>query len=283
MRRLKWQYNRIKSYIGRPRLLIQERTIVLDETEYCDSPLFITGCHRSGTSLVCRKFNSHPQIACPPESFFISSYARMFQDGAIVAGYDGFGFDREQCRVDLARKASSLHEAFRAGHGKALWADKTPEYVQFLHEIDALYAHRARFVLVYRHPWEIAYSMWKRGWKYNDIADGLESALVFTREAIVRMRAFEAAVPERCARIVYRQLCEDPASVLSSAMAHVGLAFDPDMLEFGSKNHNFGTEDPVFRGKPTIEMSQSAWQSWSPAQMRLAREIIDPDQYPDIC
>lgn len=282
MSSFKWYYNRVRAYIGRPRLLVQEKYVTIDGGDYCDRPLFLIGAHRSGTSLVRRMVNSHPDIACPPESFFIEYYAGMYADEKVRAGYEGLGYDREHCRMDLMRRASSLHEAFRIGQGKVIWADKTPEYTRCLDKIDSLYGMNVRYLLIYRHPWDIANSVWKRGWRFNDIEDGFDSALIYTRDTIARMRAFETALPGRTARVVYSRLCADPEIVLRSALEKLDLSFHPDMLDFGSRNHNWGLEDPVIRGKKSIEISAGAWSSWSKAEKARATELLNPADYADI-
>jgi len=191
MATFKWHYNRIKSYIGRPRLVVQDRPVVLDQKPRCAHPLFIIGPHRSGTSLVRRMFNAHPDIVCPPESFFIKHYAAMYRDGHVRAGYDGIGFSLEQAREDLARKASELHEALRIARGKQIWADKTPDYANCLGEIDELFGAAPNYIMVYCHPWDAAYSIWKRGWRFNEVSDLLEAALIHVGDTMQNMRTFE--------------------------------------------------------------------------------------------
>lgn len=274
MSNLGWYWNRVKAYIGRPRLLVQEKPVILNEADFCESPLFIMGAHRSGTSLVRRMFNSHPDIACPPETFFIAEYARMLDDVLVLNGYESFGYDREAMRRDLARKASSLHEAYRLSQGKSLWADKTPRYVQQIEPIDRLFARKARFVLVLRHPADIVHSNYKRGWRFNDIDDFFESTLVYVKDSIDRLLAFEKAHQERCTRIVYRQLCDAPEATLRAALPRIGLTFHSDMLNFESKSHNYGLEDPVVRGKRVVELSAGAWRSWNTDQRQRAEAIF---------
>lgn len=266
MRKLKWHYNRIKSYIGRPRLIVQEKPIVLDDTNRCENPIFIIGVHRSGTSLVRRMFNSHPDIACPPETFFMQGYVDLFNDHLSEVGYQAFGYDKDAMRQDLARKASSLHEAFRTSQGKSLWADKTPQYTAIIDDLDRLFGRKARFFLVMRHPCDVVYSNFKRGWSFNDIEDPFESTIKHVRDGIDNILAFEQAQPDRCARIDYRELCIDPAATLETAMSKLGLSYHPEMLEFASKSHNYGLEDPVVRGKKTVEASAGAWQSLTSGQ-----------------
>ncbi|MXP15375.1 hypothetical protein GRI44_11505 [Altererythrobacter confluentis] len=267
---LRWHYNRIKSYIGRPRMIMQQHAVVVSDHDACPHPLFVLGAHRSGTSLLRRMLNSHPEIACPPESFFIAHYAAMLDDDLVQAGYDGLGYDADAMRDDLARKASELHEAFRIAQGKAIWADKTPQYLGCADAIDRLFGHRPKYLLIYRHPCDIVHSLHQRGWKQNDIADPFEAQLVYVQQSIARLNAFHAAHGARAARFDYRELCENPQQTLTAAMAHIGLAFDPAMLDFGSKEHNFGLEDPVVRGKSRIEASHGAWRSWTKGQKQRA-------------
>lgn len=276
---LKWHYNRIKSYIGRPRLIVQEKTIVRDDSDICERPVFILGAHRSGTSLIRRMFNSHPDIACPPETFFISDYVRMLDDNLVKSGYEAFGHDENAMRMDLARKASDLHEAFRRASGKAIWADKTPHYLPIAEGIDRLFDGRPRYVLIFRHPLDIVHSNWKRGWRFNDIEDGFESSLEYVRSSIELLLAFEAAHPDRSARLDYRQLCLQPVSALTDAMAAIGLSYDPSMLDFASRNHNYGLEDPVVRGKTSIELSEGAWRGWSTSQKTRAEAVFGSGIY----
>lgn len=271
-----WYWNRIKSYIGRPRTVIQQQAVIIRDDDICDRPLFILGAHRSGTSLLRRMVNSHPEIACPPESFMIAQYAKMMDDDLCRAGYDGFGYDLEAMRQDLEWRARSLHEAFRIAQGKQIWADKTPHYLSVADDIDRLFNRRPRYLLIYRHPCSIVHSIYKRGWKFNDIDDPFEAAIEYVRESMARLQEFESTHSDRCASIDYRQLCHDPERELRRSLEKLDLRYDSDMLDFGNKPHNFGLEDPVIRGKPTIEISEGAWESWSRAKKQRAAAAFGP-------
>lgn len=279
---LRWYWNRIKSYIGRPRLIIQQKPVILDDHEPCQHPIFILGAHRSGTSLLRRMLNSHPEIACPPESFFIAHYAAMQDEELCIAGYDGLGYDREAMRADLARKASELHEAFRISQSKAIWADKTPQYLAIAEQIDVLFARQPRYLLIYRHPCDIVHSLHKRGWKQNEIEDDFDAALHYVHLSIKRLDAFFAAHPGRCARFDYKDLCCTTETTLRTALDQIGLAYDPAMLDFADRQHNYGLEDPVIHGQPKIKESSGAWRSWNSSQMERAIAIFGPRAREDI-
>ena len=257
-------------------MIVQTKPVVIDDAQRCENPIFIVGAHRSGTSLVRRLFNSHRAIACPPESFFIANYAAMLDDRFVGAGYEAFGYSAEEARQDIARKASTLHEAYRIATGKAIWADKTPQYTDRLDAIDRLYGGKARFVLVLRHPGDIVHSIYKRDWRFNEIEDGFESALAHAKSAIEKLLAFEGKHPDRCTRIVYCDLCTDPETVLTGVLGQLGLEFDPGMLDFADKDHNYGLEDPVIRGTKSITRNSGAWRSLSSAQQARIIETFGP-------
>lgn len=271
---LLWYWNRARNWLGRPRLIVQTRAVSLDDGARCSEPIFIVGPHRSGTSLVRRLFNTHREIACPPESFFIAHYAAMLDDDRVADGYQGFGASHAEMRDDLARKAASLHEAYRMATGKRIWADKTPHYSSHLDPIDRLFDRRARFIIVLRHPGDVVHSIYKRGWRFNALTDDFESALAHVRQSLDDLLAFEAAQPDRCIRIVYEDLCTAPEQVLTAALARLGLPYDPGMLDFAQKSHNFGQEDPVVRGTSTIRRQSGAWRSLSAARQQRLMEVF---------
>lgn len=281
MSSLRRKWNRLKTYLGRPRMVVQSNAVVLSEYEACEHPLFVLGPMRSGTSLVRRMLNSHPEIACPPESYFIDRYASMACDEQVLAGYEGLGFSRDAAIADLARKAGESHEAFRIAQGKAIWADKSPPYTLKAEAIDALFGGRPRYLLVWRHPWDAAHSLRERGWYLEEDTDPLAAALHYVRENFEAMRRFADLNPGRCAELRYSRLCADPESEFAPALAHLGIEWHRDMLDFGAKEHNFGTEDPIVRGQKSIRISSGAWKSWSEAERKRSLEIIDPADWPD--
>ena len=277
MSSIKWYANRIKSYIGRPRLIIQEKPIILTEGNRCENPIFIAGVHRSGTSLVRRMFNSHPDIACPPETYYLEYYAKMYSNPDVEAGYEGLGYDKSAMREDLARKASELHEAYRISQGKSVWADKTPQYTFNLDSIDDLFNREAKYFIVLRHPCDIVFSIFKRGWNFGSSIDPFEAAISHVNTGIQCLLNFEKSHPSRCSRINYFSLCSDPASTLDTALKKLSLQYSEEMLRFSEKKHNFGTEDPVVRGKTSVTLSSGSWKELSPDKLQRLRTVFGDD------
>jgi len=43
------------------------------------APVFLIGCHRSGTTLMRYLLDAHPNLACPPESKFLAALHEVFK------------------------------------------------------------------------------------------------------------------------------------------------------------------------------------------------------------
>ena len=170
--------------------------------------LVITGMHRSGTSLVAglaaaggvdmgaelmpaSKGNRQGHFEDLELVRFHEACLERRGAGALLppaADFEIEQFDHEEERVAraiLARRA-----------GKALWGWKDPRTTLFLPLWDHLLAG-AFFVLVYRHPVEVALSLVRRGLDLEvqlDPSTAIQAWTTYNR----RLLAFRARSPERC-------------------------------------------------------------------------------------
>lgn len=251
---------RLRAFIAKPIVVVQQKPVLLNRDEFCRQPIFLVGVHRSGTSLVRRMFNSHPEIACPPESFFIRDYCMIFKNELNSSGFKGFGYSHEDMRCHIARQAGELHEAFRLAQGKRRWADKTPQYTDCLDDLAALYGAEARFVLIFRDPRDIACSIYERKWRFIE-GDGdlLDDTIEYVNERVTMMRNFLSRRPEQAIALRYDRLVEDPSAELGRIMPFLGENFHDSMVDFNQGQNNFGTEDPMVRGTSRLRYSGGYW------------------------
>ncbi|MGD1911141.1 MAG: sulfotransferase, partial [Rivularia sp. (in: cyanobacteria)] len=161
-------YKRFRSYLGRPKLVVQTKPVIISDENQTNNPIFLIGIHRSGTSLVRRIVNSHSNIACPPETFFLEHFAAMVRTQHTFAGFRGLGIEKSEALNEIRLWASRHHEAFRMAQGKKRWADKTPQYVGILPEIEEIFGTKTQYIMIFRHPLDVVYSIFQRGWKFGD-------------------------------------------------------------------------------------------------------------------
>src|SRR5262245_59249629 len=113
--------------------VVEARPELLDE-----EPIFLVGVYRSGTTLLRYVVDSHPDVACPPESDFLNRLAPLLQDERAANGLLSMGYDHGHVATRLAAFADYFFGNYARSKGKSRWADKSPSYVDhvaFLREI----------------------------------------------------------------------------------------------------------------------------------------------------
>jgi len=220
-------------------------------------------------------FNCHGNIACPPESFFLQHYASLLHDDNSFEGFKGMGFGREAALKELRRAAGRFHEAFRQAEGKPRWADKTPQYVFCVNELIEIFGHSSRFIVIFRHPFDIVTSIYHRRWRLMHFADDLfENTVLYVAEAHRQQLAFLSRHPEQTRPLFYEALCQAPEPTLKQLLEWLEEPWDPRMLDFAGSQHNRGIEDPVVLGMRTIELNSSTWETLSVQQVRFLHEHL---------
>ena len=216
-----------------------------------ESPLFITGYMRSGTTLLGNIVDRHPDISIFVESFFIPRYyytqavfwplsreanrARLAKAVAteprsVVNGLeiDEFGVARES-EPDVSSVIDAVMTRWAAGRGSRRWGDKSPGYLTKLPVLLRMFPD-ARFVHIYRDGRDVLLSVRGlldyNGWDGNAARVARDWA-----ESLSQARAFGRRHPDRYMEVQYEQLIGAPARVIERLTEFAGLSFDPSMLE----------------------------------------------------
>ena len=217
-----------------------------------------------------RVVNAHPSIACPPETFYMNYFAKMIDDSEVRAGLFGVGCDDEKIDLEVGKWASRYHEAFRSLSNKPRWADKTPQYTSILPQLNRMYRD-VQFIFIYRHPLDVLYSQYKRGWKFGEYSeDLLENNAIYIAESIKKMAEFKLRFPDRVHEVFYEQLVERPEEVLRGMFGFLGEPWCEEVLEYHKKDHGFGTEDPVVKGMKGFIKNHDNWIVFSEHQKKIA-------------
>jgi protein-tyrosine sulfotransferase len=258
---------------------VSDRAVVLD------APIFVVGCFRSGTSLLRRILDSHPSIACPPESKFIVHLAETLRDPSSLRGLDSMGFGRDEVAGALGAAASSFFSSYAAAQGKSRWADKTPDYVEILPELWELFGQEhVRFILLFRHGMDVAHSLSNPNRNFPAIRPFTEAAggsvpvgaARFWVDQNEKIRAFQHVHGEACFALAYEDLTSDPARSLRPLFEFLGEPWDPRVIAYEDAPHHRGIEDPDIRRKRSIESNSGNYRAWPPDTQRDVREACEP-------
>jgi len=251
---------RFKSFISKPRVVIQDKYVVLSDSDYCENPIMVFGIHRSGTSLFRRILNTHTSISCPPESYFFEAFIRMASSDDIRAGLGGFGYvDQESFSNEIRKWMTIYHEANLKADGKKRWADKTPQYVHFSEEIISILPEQTQSLLVFRHPFDIVYSIYNRGWRFGNYDDDLfNNTVLYVRDSYLKLLDFEEK--HACFSFRYEDLTASPEIVLREVFQYLNEPWEDQVLKYNEKKHNLGTEDPVVAGAKGFFENNEKWK-----------------------
>jgi hypothetical protein len=220
----------------------------------------LVGVWRSGTTLLRTVFDSHPDIAVPDESNFITKMIDHFADRpfdvgdyvARVGAIDRFrawglpdGLFARAIELDPpADLADAVRLTFRAyawHEGTVGYGDKTPAHLDRLDALAALLPE-ARFVHLIRDGRDVASAI-------RDAPFGprtLEGAALHWHRRVCTGRALGAALgPARYLEVKYEDLVVDPEPVLRGVCEFLDLRFSEDMLHHERRAASFVDGSPT--------------------------------------
>jgi hypothetical protein len=247
--------------------------------------VFVTGCTRSGTTLLQRMLDNHPQLAISNDTHVIPRAVigshpsgdvpltvDVVEQVTRFKRFDRLGIDdattaRLAATTDtLAAFASALFDEFARRQGKSFGGEKDPEYVRHLPFLHRLFP-TARSVHIVRDGREVALSTldWVTPsrylgrlelWAEEPVA---VCALWWKRQVSAGLQGRAEAGTDRCLEVRYEELVQAPESVLRSIAAFLELPFSSSMLEY----HRGRTrDDPGLASKDRWLPPTSGLRDW---------------------
>jgi hypothetical protein len=232
-----------------------------------DSPIFIVGCPRSGTSLLRNLLRAHPRLTFPEESHFIPAFYRAYGDpenerearalaARILAASRvkawGLTLDPSAFAGDrsFARVAARIYEAWAEKQQKPRWGDKTPGYVLEIPLLLKLFPG-AKILHIVRDGRDVALSWLRYGIGPRNL---YTAARMWSDMVRAGRRAGAVLAPERCLEVRYETLLAEPAAVMREVCAFLGEPFTDAVLR-PNTSAGEGAADPgklnyFFIGKP---------------------------------
>ena len=220
--------------------------------------VFAVGCPRSGTTLLQRMLDHHPELAVANDTHFIP-HGIDDRSGLVDPPLTSEHVERvrtyrrfprlglsDQAVCAAARRArsygqfvSALYDAWGRERGKRLAGEKTPDYVRCLPLLHGLFPF-ARTVHIIRDGRDVALSAleWATAtkgpgklalWTEEPVA---VCALWWRRQVVVGRRDAASVGPTRYREVRYERLVADPEVELRSIAAFLDLSYAAEMTAY---------------------------------------------------
>jgi tetratricopeptide (TPR) repeat protein len=247
---------------------------VTSENENGPRPIFIVGMPRSGTTLTERILGAHPDVYAAGE---IGDFAKAVID---VVG-------RGQISEQLARIDAKAAAKIRKQYLEALSAyapekrfvtNKTPANFLRVEMIRRVFPD-APIIHTHRHPLATCLSIYTTPFSIPmRYSDELGELAEYYRGYVALMNAcFEADQNGQLYDLSYEDLVSDPEAVAQDYLAHCGLDWHPECLEFYRAAKAAATASMIQVRRPINQDSVEKWQRFEPFIGPLATLAEDPE------
>jgi Sulfotransferase family len=259
-----------------------------------NSPFFIVGYERCGTTLLAAALDRHSRLAVPPETHFFTDVSPPHQAGQTAEPqfmvshfFRGFrtrdmGIDQEQLLAHLQKVEPTWSNLFleslslyAKSKGKLRCGEKTPKHWRYLPEILNLFPE-SKAIWVVRDGRDAIASMMNMPWKpHNNLA----LHAMQWRFAMEKMLAAEPRFPGRILRVKFEDLVASPEVEVKRATEFIDESFESRQLDFTIqtgvvpgwemewKKGVFSAPDPTRIG--------AASQTLSPATLNLLNVLTE--------
>lgn len=257
----------------------------------------ILGHPRSGTTLLRRLLDAHPDIAAPPETHLFGAAARFMAadltaegaDMGVLSGLSYLGFEETETLDRLRMLCFGFLEDFAKKSGKRRWVEKTAFDAFQIPAIERLCGDQVRYLGIVRHPLSVAASC-------IDFCDSMGTyPQVLHRylcrwpqpiEAFVRswIDVSDALVslgrrrPNQVLILRYEDLVDDPTGSLTDILGFIGADSDTGFAEGAlTRIGDLGFSDhKSYQSRCVHQDSRDRWQELPTPQIaRLAPLIED--------
>jgi len=253
--------------------------------EHCgttESPIFIVGMDRSGTTLMSALLDAHPRIAIAPETWFMSHwYAphagldlrdRLSLEQVLARGiaHDFFphlGIDAAALTREVlgggdptfAGIFAAMMRAYAGRFGKARWGEKTPHHYRHARVLLDWYPG-VRLIFMVRDP-RAVYASFARtpyGHAWTDKQAREWSDYIWLTRQLTS--------DPRVLAVRYEDLAERPGETLGAVCSFIGEEFTPAMLDRSTAVHRLEGHDGWRLDherkaiEPITTASVNAWQ-----------------------
>jgi glycosyltransferase involved in cell wall biosynthesis len=236
-----------------------------------DSPIFVGGAQRSGTTLMRVMLDSHPRICCGAELKILPVVAEhyKFLAGRSRQVMESYGNTLPDVQRSCRAFVEGIVENFRRAEGKPRWAEKTPQNVLYMELLGEIFPD-ATFIHMLRDGRDVACSLLTMDWIDNktgrkfDFVETMTGAARYWRDTVEKARQ-QAAHPSLTGRVLevrYEALVTDSAETMRQVLEFLGEEWDDAVLSHHTKDRRGEPTEPSTEqvSKPMTQTALSRWQ-----------------------
>jgi hypothetical protein len=271
-----------------------------------NSPIFIVGVPRSGTTLLAAMLSANYRMICGPETHFFrwlskSDVNRLCDpqtwpgpaldficsithnsfsgDGGRISLTEKYKLSKEEISVYLKsshpsifRILSSITELSMLSVGKSRWIEKTPDHIEYVNQIRH-YFPNSPIIRIIRDPRDNALSLTKVPWGAKSY---LEAIFYWKRLIEVSDNFFKT--DKQSYTIRYEDLISSPKDELGKLCNFLGEDFEEKMLDTSSTGKMLNSRKAAWKDKASQPLDPGRISIWkkelNEAENRLAEAIV---------
>lgn len=196
-------------------------------------PIFVVGCHRSGTTLLRLILDSHPNISCGPETLFLTEFAERITGEQHWEHFSHYGFSREYWLRQIAEMFARFQSDYAARRGKARWADKSPQYALSVGLIAEMFPD-CQIVHLIRDGRDVVASH-RTSWGY---LAGVKATAKWPYYVRAARTAGTLLPPDRYHELRYEDLVLDTKGTVADLLGFLGEPWDDAVLHHEEQSHD---------------------------------------------
>jgi protein-tyrosine sulfotransferase len=233
-------------------------------------PVFILTAARSGSTLLRFILDTHPDLACPPETdvgvacgYLAHAWEVIGRAMASRSGHEPApGSLPAEALPAVRAAADALLGTYLGSTGKRQVCDKSLSTIYYADLMAEIYP-QARFICLYRHcmdvitsyvaamPWGLSQSVPEQpaflpmhGYVARNPGNSVAAVAEYWLDCTRRASEFEDRHPGRCVRVRYEDLVEEPEAAVAGVLSFLGLAPAPGIVDACFRtSHDRGPSD----------------------------------------
>ncbi len=253
-------------------------------------PIFIVGFPRSGSTLLERVLDAHPQIAGTGEDSIFNGMLDQIRNAIVQASMEGNAGAVQKTvqlyadRVDTVtsarwediQRSSSDYDDLADVSQPLYFVDKMLSNYMNIGFIHMLYPN-ALILHVAREPMDTIFSAYKHEFPAGmlDYTCNFESLAHLYRNYRDIMTWWDHVLPGRVTHIRYEDMVEDMPRMAKAIIAAIGLEWDGDVLNFHKKKQAVNTLSTVQVRKGVYKDSLQSWRRYEEPLAPL-KEMLGP-------